>query len=115
MRTSNYIFYLVVIAALSAGIASCKKNNTPTSFVTNKTALQAAIDSLTNVYNNAKEGSKPGDYAVGAKGALDTAILLAKQVAASQSYTQQQVNNTLNSLLKAGQQFSGQLLQEVSV
>ena len=118
MRTSKYIFYpaLILLIVAGAGMASCKKNNsTPSSYVTNKTALQAAIDSLTNVYNNAKEGSKPGDYAVGAKGALDTAILLAKQVAASQSYTQQQVNNTLNSLLKAGQQFSGQLLQEVSV
>jgi hypothetical protein len=116
MRTSKYIFYLVVIIVVMAGIASCKKNNnTPTTFVTNKTALQAAIDSLTIVYNNSKEGAKPGNYATGSKGPLDTALLLAKQVAASQSYTQQQVNNTLNSLLKAGQQFSGQLLQEVSV
>jgi hypothetical protein len=115
MRTSKYIFYLVVIAALSAGVASCKKNNTPTSFVTNKTALQKAIDSLTTVYNNAREGSKPGDYAVGAKGPLDTALLLAKQVDASTAFTQQQVNNTLNNLLKAAAQFSSQLLQEVSV
>jgi hypothetical protein len=116
MRTSKYIFYLVVIIALMAGIASCKKNNnTPSTYSTNKTALQAAIDSLTKVYNNAKEGSKPGNYALGAKAALDTALLLAQQVAASQAFTQQQVNNTLNSLLKAGQQFSGQLLQEVSV
>jgi hypothetical protein len=116
MRTSKYIFYLVVIIAVMAGVASCKKNNnTPTTFVTNKTSLQAAIDSLTIVYNNSKEGAKPGNYAQGAKGPLDTALLLARQVAASQSYTQQQVNNTLNSLLKAGQQFSGQLLQEVSV
>ncbi|HEY4335252.1 MAG TPA: LamG domain-containing protein [Puia sp.] len=116
MRTSNYIFYFVVVAALLAGAAACKKNNnTPASYVTNKTPLQAAIDSLTIVYNNAREGAKPGDYAVGAKGTLDTAILLAKQVAASTAFTQQQVNNALNNLLKEAAQFSSQLLQEVSV
>jgi Concanavalin A-like lectin/glucanases superfamily len=116
MRTPKYLLFLVVVIAVMAGVTSCKKNNnTPTSFTTDKTALQTAIDSLTRVYNTAKEGSKPGNYAVGAKSALDTALLLAQQVAASQSYNQQQVNNTLNSLLKAAQQFNGQLLQEVSV
>jgi hypothetical protein len=61
------------------------------------------------------EGTKPGDYPIGAKAALDTAISLAIQVNASNSYSQQEVNNALNSLLKAGAQFSTELLQEVSV
>ncbi|HEX9514102.1 MAG TPA: LamG domain-containing protein [Puia sp.] len=115
MRTSNYIFYLVVIISFGAGMISCKKNSTPTSYATNKAALQATIDSLTTVYNKAVEGSKPGDYAIGAKEALNTALSLAGQVASAQTYTQQQVNNALNNLLKAGAQFSTQLLQEVSV
>lgn len=51
---------------------------------------------------------------MGAREALDSVINLAKQVSASNQYTQQQVNNALNSLLQAGQQFSNQLLQQVS-
>jgi len=95
MRTYKYIFYLVVIAACVAGAASCKKNNTKVSYASSKTSLQAAIDSLTTVYNNATEGSKPGDYAVGAKEALDTALLLAGQVISTPTFTQQEVNNAL--------------------
>src|SRR5258706_7569899 len=111
MRTSKYIFYLVVIAACLAGAASCKKNNTTTSYATSKTSLKAAIDSLTTVYNNATEGSKPGEYAVGAKEALDTALLLAGQVISTPTFTQLEVNNALNNLLQAAQQFNTKLLQ----
>lgn len=93
---------------------SCKKSSGPTTHNTDKTALNAAIDSLTNVYNNSVEGTKPGTYAVGARRALDSVIQLAKDVSASNQYTQQEVNNALNSLLHAGQQFSNQLLQQVS-
>jgi hypothetical protein len=114
MRTSKYIVYLLTLVAVVAVMGSCKKNSTPSSYVTDKTALQATIDSLTTVYNNAVEGSKPGNYVVGAKEALDSVIMLAGQVTASQSFTQQQVNNALNNLLLAGQKFQTQLLQEVS-
>ena len=109
MRIQYIIFGVLLIAA------SCKKSdNGPKSYTTNKSALEAAIDSLTTVYNSAIEGSKPGDYAVGAKEALDTAILLAKSVDASTAYTQQEVTNAYNNLLRAGQVFSTQLLQQVS-
>ena len=111
MRTS---IICVVVAAGLLMVASCKKSSGPTSYNTNKTALNAAIDSLTNVYNNSVEGTKPGTYAVGAREALDSVIQLAKEVSASTQYTQQEVNNALNNLLQAGQQFSNQLLQQVS-
>lgn len=115
MRTYKCIFYLVVIAASLAEMASCKKNNATTHYATDKTSLQAAIDSLTTVYNNATEGSKPGDYAIGAKEALDTALSLAGQVISTPTFTQQEVSNALNNLLQAAQQFNTKLLQEVSV
>lgn len=95
-------------------MAACKKSSSPSTYTTDKTSLLHAIDSLTAVYNAAIEGSKPGDYAVGAKEALDTAIMLATGVASSNAYTQQQVNNAYNNLLRAGQVFSSQLLQQVS-
>jgi len=114
MNTSKYISYLVAFAFLFGVVASCKKNNTPSSYITDKTALNAAIDSLTTVYNTTQDGSKPGDYAIGARSALDSVISLAKQVSSSTAYTQQEVNNALNNLLLAGQQFTTQLIQQVS-
>jgi hypothetical protein len=108
------ILFLIIAGGLLLAAVSCKKSSSPATYNTNKAALNAAIDSLTSVYNNSVEGTKPGTYAVGARAALDSVILLAKEVSASNQYTQQEVNNALNSLLHAGQQFSNQLLQQVS-
>jgi len=113
-KISVYITGLAMVVLLLGGIVSCKKNNTPSSFVTNKASLTAAIDSLTNVYNTTQDGTKPGDYAAGARAALDSVINLATEVSTSTAYTQQQVNNALANLLTAGQQFSTQLIQQVS-
>src|SRR6185312_514812 len=107
------ILSLIIIGVLLVTV-SCKKSSGPTSYNSNKTALNAAIDSLTNVYNNSVEGTKPGTYAVGAREMLDSVIKLAQQVSERNQYTQQEVNNALNSLLHAGQQFANQLLQQVS-
>jgi hypothetical protein len=119
MRIQTFLnnIFMRILALLCAGLVlavACKKNSGPGSYNTNKTALNAAIDSLTNVYNNSVEGTKPGTYAVGAREALDSVIKLAQEVSASNQYTQQEVNNALNSLLHAGQQFNNQLLQQVS-
>lgn len=95
-------------------ILACKKNNGTSTYNADKTALNSAIDSLTTVFNNTKDGTKPGDYANGARQALDSCIQLAQDVSNSKAYTQQQVNNALTSLLNAAQQFNTQLIQEVS-
>jgi hypothetical protein len=94
--------------------ASCSKHSAAPNYNSDKTALNAAIDSLTKVYNNSVEGTKPGTYAIGAREALDSSIQLAKQVTASSQFTQQEVNNALNSLLHAADQFNNRLLQQVS-
>ena len=115
MRTNIFIMGILLMAFLGVVGVSCKKNsNSPTSYNTDKTLLKAEIDSLTAVYNSAVEGTKPGAYAIGAKESLDTALMLASGVAGSTSYTQQQVNNAYNNLVRAGQQFATQLLQQVS-
>ncbi len=111
---NKYIAYVVAIALFTGAIGSCKKNSTPSSYTTNKAALMAAIDSLTAVYNSTQDGTKPGDYAIGARAALDSVIALATEVSQSNAYTQQQVNNAVNNLLAAGAQFSTQLIQQVS-
>ena len=113
-KTSKYISYLIAFALLVGAIASCKKNSSPASYTTNKAALLAAIDSLTTVYNSTVDGTKPGDYAPGARAALDSVIALATEVSTSTAYTQQQINNALNNLLAAGTTFTSQLIQQVS-
>ncbi|HLZ86053.1 MAG TPA: hypothetical protein VKQ52_02380, partial [Puia sp.] len=115
MRISNYILYLAFAGGLLAATASCKKNSgSPATYTTDKTVLNAVIDSLTNVFNHSVEGTKPGTYSVGAREALDSAIGLAREVSSSNAFTQQQVNNAVNSLRNAGVDFSNHLLQQVS-
>ncbi len=110
----KYIACVVAIALLMGAAVSCKKNNAPTSYNTDKTTLNSVIDSLTAVYGSTMDGTKPGDYAVGARAALDSVIKLATQVAGSTAYTQLEINNALNNLRAAGVTFSGQLIQQVS-
>jgi len=107
------IFIYLVFAGAALGV-SCKKSSSPATYVTDKTALRSVIDSLTNVYNHSVEGTKPGTYAVGSRKALDSVIQLATEVAGSNAYTQQEVNNAVNNLRLAGVAFSNQLLQQVS-
>lgn len=114
MRIYRCTIFLLVAGSLLIAAASCKKHNNTPNYNADKTALNAAIDSLTNVYNNSVEGSKPGDYAVGAREALDSVLQLAQQVSTSTQYSQQQVNNALYSLMQEATAFSNQLLQQVS-
>lgn len=111
-----YILWAVLLMTVAGIAVSCKKhNNTPQTYNTDKTKLKAAIDSLTAVYNNTTEGTKPGLYAIGAKGPLDTAIKLATAVENTNQYTQREVDNAYASLIRAGQVYAGKLLQQVSV
>jgi Concanavalin A-like lectin/glucanases superfamily len=114
IKPSTYILYGIAIVLFVGILSSCKKNSSQAIYNTSKTALNAAIDSLTTVYNSTVDGTKPGQYAPGARAALDSVIALATTVTNSTAYTQQQVNNALNNLLAAGATFSTQLIQQVS-
>ncbi len=117
MRKQNILLLLVLF--LSAGLifsSSCKKDNGGNNtYTTDKTALNNLIDSVTAFLGTTAEGSKPGEYAVGSKEVLDSVLMLAKNIASSNSYTQQQVNNATNNLERAVTTFSSHLIQEVSV
>lgn len=112
MRIFQYMFYLIFAGGLVMG--SCKKSSAPAHYVTDKTVLKSVIDSLTSVYSHSVEGTKPGTYAIGSRETLDSLIQLATDVAGSDAYTQQQINNAVNNLRLAGVAFSNQLLQQVS-
>lgn len=116
MRTSKLIIYLFAVTVSLGILASCsKKSDTTPDYNADKTAFKATIDSLTNIYNTSVEGSKPGQYVMGAKANLDSVLALANQVYTGTTFTQQMVNNALSNLLAAGKTFSTKLLQEVSV
>lgn len=114
MRTITSISCFI-LAATVLFVTACSKDDEPApDYNSDKARLKQVIDSLTNVYNNTVEGNKPGQYAIGARRALDSVLSLSNQVYGGQ-YTQQQVNNAVANLLTAGQIFSTKLLQEVSV
>ncbi|HYJ65548.1 MAG TPA: LamG domain-containing protein [Parafilimonas sp.] len=116
MRKQNIILLLSLF--LFAGfmlVSSCKKDNGGGgTYVTDKSALNALIDSVNTILTTTTEGNKPGEYAVGSKEILDSIAQLATDIAASDSYTQQQVDNAKDNLERAVATFSSHLIQEVS-
>ncbi len=117
MRKQNIILLLSLF--LFAGLvlmSSCKKDNGGGgTYTTDKSALNALIDSVNTILSTTAEGNKPGEYAVGSKEILDSIAQLATDIAASNSYTQQQVDNAKDNLERAVATFNSHLIQEVSV
>ena len=114
MRIIKYLLFIAFIFVITMN-ESCKKNsNTQQTYNTDKSRLEAVIDSLTAVYSNSSEGTKPGNYAIGSKVALDSAIVWANKIYNSNIYTQQQINNTVYNLMQAGIIFQNNLIQEVA-
>src|SRR5579864_3393686 len=76
-------------------ISSCSKSSssTPPPPATDKTNLQKALDSANWYINNTAEGTKPGEYTVGSKAALNTAITSATAILNSTTSTQSQLDN----------------------
>jgi hypothetical protein len=103
---------LVVIAAVSI-TQSCKKTVDKPNFNSDKSKLSSEIDSLTAVYTAAVEGKQAGDYSPGSKAPLLAALNLAAGVKTG-AFTQEQVNNATANLLRAGIQFSVNLIQQIS-
>ena len=115
MHSNKYILLFILLGSTLIGsVISCKKNSSTPDYNADKTRLKVVVDSLTSVSDTTTEGTKPGQYIVGAKTALDSVINLGEEVLASNTYTQEQVNNAINNLLRAGNNFNTQLLQAVS-
>jgi len=112
-KIKNLIAAVIVLIAAVSITQSCKKTPDKPNFNSNKARLSAEIDSLTAVYDAAVEGKQAGDYSPGSKTPLQAALNLAKEVKAG-SFTQQQVNNAAANLLRAGVQFSVNLIQQIS-
>lgn len=102
-----------VTIACIAVIQSCKKSAEKVDYNSDKSKLTLQLDSAQQIYNSAVEGKQAGDYSVGAKETLNTAITLATNVKTG-SFTQEQVNNTTANLRRAIAQFNNKLIQQIS-
>lgn len=105
---------IVILFTLAGTIWSCKKSADQANYNTDKSKLSLQIDTAQALDAAAVEGKQAGDYAVGSKAALETAIQLAQNVVKSDSYTQQQVNNATANLVRAEEQFQNNQIQQIS-
>jgi hypothetical protein len=113
---NTYKYPLILLCLLTGCfLFSCKKDdNKPSTYNTDKSALNALIDSATNIYNTSVEGKKAGQYSPGSRSVLDSTIQLATAVSQSNVYTQQEVDNATGNLRRAILKFSTYLIQDVS-
>jgi hypothetical protein len=108
---------LIMALTLFLGImaTSCSKNETdPVTPAADKAALQVAVNSATALHDNTVEGTKPGQYEVGFKAALKTALDAAKLVLANPTATQAQVNNAVAQLNAAIAAYQSHLINEIA-
>ena len=112
-KIKNSILVLIFMIFIIMIVQSCKKSADKPNYNSDKTRLSKEIDSLNAVYTAAVEGKQAGDYTMGSKAAIQTAITLAEGVKGG-SFTQEQINNAAANLLRAGTQFSVNLIQEIS-
>ncbi len=117
MKSQRFYLFALVLLLLGAlfSASSCSKTNDSAPVGNaDTTKLAALIDSVTRGYNAATEGSKPGAYAPGAKGALKTALDLSTATKNDASYNQAAVNAATANLRRAVAAFRSALVQEVS-
>lgn len=115
MKTSKFLLLKLMIIVIGLLVFnSCKKDNASVDYNSDKSQLQKTIDSLTQAYNAAVEGNKPGNYATGAKKDFKSVLDLAAAIATGK-YTQQEVSNTVENILRAAKAFNSRIIQEVSV
>lgn len=114
MRNLKKITSAVIVIALIAILQSCSKKEDKPNYNADKAKLTLAIDSATVLYSSTAEGNKPGQYAVGSKVDLKTAIDLAAGIKTGNTFTQQQVNNAQANLNRVVASFKTKQIQEVS-
>ena len=107
---------LTILLGLSLGfiISSCSKSSSTPSAPVVTTSLSAEIDTAQAWIANTTEGTKPGEYTVGSKAALNTAIASAQTVLSSSSSTQADITNATANLQAAVTAYEGNLIQQIA-
>jgi len=107
---------MAALLCLSLGvfIISCSKSSSPPPPVTNKTTLQKAVDSANWYATNTTEGTKPGEYTVGSKAPLNSAIAAATTILNSATSTQAQLDNAAANLNGATLTYQGAYITQIA-
>jgi len=106
-----------MLLSLSLGLlyTSCSKsttNNNPPP--TDKSALQKAVDSAQFYYSQTVEGTKPGEYTVGAKAPLKTALDAANAILNDPTSTQTTLTNAAANLTGATATYKGTYITQIA-
>jgi hypothetical protein len=107
--------FAVFSLALGLFVISCSKSDSNPPPATNKTALTNAIDSGKYYINNTVEGTKPGQYTVGSKAALNTAIASATTILNDAASTQNTLDNATANMQAAINTYHGAYIQQIAV
>lgn len=113
-RYQKHIVFTLLAFLLTCCFYACKKSTTQETFNPNKQSISTTIDSANTFYTNSVEGKRAGNYSVGSRADLKTAIDLATAVKSSTQYSQQQVDNATANLRRAIIAFQSRLIQDVS-
>ncbi|MEP6513356.1 MAG: LamG-like jellyroll fold domain-containing protein [Parafilimonas sp.] len=109
-KSSLLWIFLLAIAVFAA----CSKDSNPTPIPVDKTALQDSINAAQSLHDGTVEGTKPGQYVVGSKATLQTAIDAANAVLADPNSTQSEVTSATANLSAAMNTYRAQLISEIS-
>ncbi len=93
---------------------ACSKSSSPPPPVVDKTGLQHTSDSANWYYTNTTEGTKPGQYTVGSKAALKTAIDAADVILNSSTSTQAETTAATANLQSAINIYKGTYISEIA-
>lgn len=99
---------------LGIAFVSCGKKDSTPAIPVDKAALKASIDTAQDLNDNTVEGTKPGQYEVGSKAALTSALNSSKTVYTDASAKQTTVNNTVAQLNAAIAAYRSHLIKEIA-
>jgi hypothetical protein len=118
MKSTTPFKFIKILALFGVAFSllyavSCSKSSSSAP-PTNKTSLQSAIDSGTWYINNTVEGTKPGQYTVGSKTALNTAIASATAILNDNTSTQAILDNATANMQAAINTYHGAYIQQIA-
>lgn len=103
----------ICVFVMSIVFISCKKDEV-TENPADKTALIAKIAEAQDLYDNTTEGTKPGQYVVGSKAPLKSAIDAGNAVVDDASASQSTVTNATAQVQAAIDAYKANLIQEIA-
>ena len=115
MRSFRFLKSAVLWSLLLAVVfVACSKNESTPPPVIDKAGLTDTIAVAQGVYDATVEGTKPGQYEVGSRTALKTAIDAANAVLADATSTQQEVTSAAANLHAAIVTFESHFIKEIA-